>query len=37
MLPAEFTKITGSDFDIDKLFLSALNYEIKDKKATTDV
>lgn len=37
MLPAEFTKITGSDFDIDKLFLSALNYEIKDKKATTDI
>lgn len=27
ILPKEFTKITGSDFDIDKLFLSALNYE----------
>jgi hypothetical protein len=28
MLPAEFTKITGSDFDIDKLFLSSLNYKV---------
>lgn len=32
ILPAEFTKITGSDFDIDKLFLSALNYDIKTEK-----
>ena len=28
MLPAEFTKITGSDFDIDKLFLSTINYKV---------
>lgn len=28
ILPAEFTKITGSDFDIDKLFLSAVRYKI---------
>ena len=27
ILPEEFTKITGSDFDIDKLFLSGLNYK----------
>lgn len=26
ILPAEFTRITGSDFDIDKLYLTALNY-----------
>lgn len=29
ILPEEFTKITGSDFDIDKLFLSGLNYKIE--------
>lgn len=29
ILPEEFTKITGSDFDIDKLFLSGLNYKTK--------
>lgn len=28
MLPAEFTRLTGSDFDIDKLFLTSLNYRI---------
>lgn len=28
ILPAEFTKITGSDFDIDKLFLSAIQYKV---------
>ena len=28
ILPAEFTKITGSDFDIDKLFLSSLRYKV---------
>lgn len=28
ILPAEFTKITGSDFDIDKLFLSSLQYTV---------
>ena len=27
ILPQEFTKITGSDFDIDKLGLSMLNYD----------
>ena len=26
ILPAEFTRITGSDFDIDKLYLTTLNY-----------
>jgi len=36
ILPAEFTKITGSDFDIDKLFLSALNYDIKTEKGDDD-
>ena len=36
ILPKEFTKITGSDFDIDKLFLSTLNYEVgKDGKITS--
>lgn len=35
ILPTEFTKITGSDFDIDKLFLSSLNYKVlEDGKAT---
>jgi hypothetical protein len=28
ILPAEFTKITGSDFDIDKLFLSSVQYTV---------
>lgn len=28
ILPEEFTKITGSDFDIDKLFLSAIQYDV---------
>ena len=28
ILPAEFTKITGSDFDIDKLFLSSIQYKV---------
>ena len=27
ILPKEFTKITGSDFDIDKLYLSSIVYE----------
>lgn len=27
MLPLEFTGITGSDFDIDKLFVASYNYE----------
>lgn len=30
VLPAEFTKITGSDFDIDKLFLSTIYYKKND-------
>lgn len=28
ILPEEFTKITGSDFDIDHLYLASLNYQI---------
>ena len=28
ILPAEFTKITGSDFDIDKLYLAAIRYKV---------
>ena len=39
ILPQEFTKITGSDFDIDHLYLSSYHYKIdgtgKDAKATT--
>ena len=31
VLPREFTKITGSDFDIDKLYLSSFYYNV-DKK-----
>ena len=27
ILPSEFTRLTGSDFDIDKLFLARYNYE----------
>ena len=27
ILPLEFTKLTGSDFDIDKLFLAVYNYD----------
>lgn len=30
ILPEEFTKITGSDFDIDHLYLASLNYKIED-------
>lgn len=36
MLPREFTKVTGSDFDIDKLYLASLAYDIKDGKATRE-
>jgi len=37
ILPEEFTKITGSDFDIDKLFLNRLSYKIeKDGSASLD-
>lgn len=30
MLPTEFTKLTGSDFDVDKLYIARYNYESKD-------
>ena len=33
VLPKEFTKITGADFDIDKLFLSRFYYDVKNGKA----
>ena len=36
MLPREFTKVTGSDFDIDKLYLASLAYDVKDGKATRE-
>ena len=38
VLPKEFTKITGSDFDIDKLYLTTINYKLdnKAKKITKD-
>ena len=36
VLPKEFTKITGADFDIDKLFLSRFYYNIKGGKADTN-
>ena len=37
ILPEEFTKITGSDFDIDKLFVNRLSYNIdKDGNANFD-
>ena len=35
MLPAEFTRVTGSDFDIDKLFLTSLNYRIENGVVTS--
>ncbi len=34
ILPREFTKVTGSDFDIDKLYLASLAYNVKDGKAS---
>lgn len=34
ILPREFTKVTGSDFDIDKLYLASLAYNVKDNKAS---
>lgn len=37
MLPAEFTRITGSDFDIDKLYLTALNYYNRKDGGISDV
>lgn len=36
VLPKEFTKITGADFDIDKLFLSRFYYDVKGGKASTN-
>jgi len=36
MLPREFTKVTGSDFDIDKLYLASLAYDVKDGKASRE-
>ena len=36
ILPREFTKVTGSDFDIDKLYLASLAYSVKDGKASRD-
>lgn len=35
VLPKEFTKITGSDFDIDKLYLSRLYFRKEAGKATS--
>lgn len=35
MLPAEFTRVTGSDFDIDKLFLTSINYRIENGVVTS--
>ena len=34
ILPKEFTKITGSDFDIDHLYLATYNFQIVDGKVT---
>lgn len=34
ILPREFTKVTGSDFDIDKLYLASLAYNVKGNKAS---
>ena len=34
ILPSEFTKITGSDFDIDHLYLASYNYAINEDKET---
>lgn len=36
MLPREFTKVTGSDFDIDKLYLASLAYDVNGGKATRE-
>lgn len=32
ILPEEFTKITGSDFDIDHLYLASFNFNISDEE-----
>lgn len=34
VLPKEFTRITGSDFDIDKLYMSTLNYRLVAEEVT---
>jgi len=37
ILPAEFTKITGSDFDIDKIFITMKHYQrVIDEERSTD-
>lgn len=36
ILPREFTKVTGSDFDIDKLYLASLAYNVEDNKASIE-
>jgi hypothetical protein len=36
IMPEEITKVTGSDFDIDKMFLSTINYNIKDGKVSDE-
>ena len=36
ILPREFTKVTGSDFDIDKLYLASLAYNVKGNKASIE-
>lgn len=33
VLPSEFTTLTGSDFDVDKLFIARYNYEITESGA----
>lgn len=35
ILPKEFTKITGSDFDIDKIFIGSLDYDIDENWTDT--
>lgn len=32
ILPAELTKLTGADFDVDKMYLARYNYEVVDGK-----
>lgn len=32
MLPKEFTKITGSDFDIDKIYIGSLDYDVDESE-----
>ena len=36
VLPKDFTKTTGSDFDIDKLYLTSYNFNRKPDGVTTD-